>query len=520
MRSLPDRVDRMRAQNRESVAFVKLPFILIAFHLAALPALYAGWYVDNSAAAAHLKGSKTLGPYPTRAAAQAVVDANNGYGMRVMPNGSDDATPGGTAAPAPAAAGHEFDNTINQAISAGISGQISGADAVGLVGIGLIGNAMFAPQTVDPAAQQRALAAQRAAALAAQEAAAAAAAAQAEAAAAAERKRQAKLARLRGLLKTDTFDGDRGGDLLLKGVAVASDGELARDAKGKLTLKPVDDESAGELVHDAKGKLALKSSDEDLKPAGTRAAANSGEADAPPSDTAPMVVDLRGTAQAATDPTSPIMPVAEPGPGVAQSGAPGAPAPAAAPVAGGAGLREMQEASAAYHQSRSDEPTIRNVALPEIQDEPRSMVQKARQMARDAGYDALGDASFSLIEKIPGVATTKGVYDDFQEMNASLTGVTDDFGNLFMDHAYSAIEDLGSPGNLNGLPEEHFQQLNKRGKEAEYSLRRDAIDKAYSGYESKQQQDEDLAGRGDDVSTVVPVNFRNSNISSPFPLRP
>lgn len=60
-----------------------------------------------------------------------------------------------TTPTAPVAAGHEFDSTINQAVSAGLSGKISGGDAVGFVGLGILGNALFAPNTVDPAEQQR-----------------------------------------------------------------------------------------------------------------------------------------------------------------------------------------------------------------------------------------------------------------------------------------------------------------------------------------------------------------------------
>ncbi|MDZ4660621.1 MAG: hypothetical protein SGJ18_03265 [Pseudomonadota bacterium] len=55
----------------------------------------------------------------------------------------------------PAAAGHQLDKNIGDAVSAGISGQISGADAVGLVGLGLMGNALLAPKAVETP-QQRA----------------------------------------------------------------------------------------------------------------------------------------------------------------------------------------------------------------------------------------------------------------------------------------------------------------------------------------------------------------------------
>lgn len=44
-----------------------------------------------------------------------------------------------------AAAGHEMDEHIGKAISAGISGDISATDAVGLASLGLLGNALLAP---------------------------------------------------------------------------------------------------------------------------------------------------------------------------------------------------------------------------------------------------------------------------------------------------------------------------------------------------------------------------------------
>jgi hypothetical protein len=56
---------------------------------------------------------------------------------------------GGTAGAAatPAAAGHEMDGHIANALSAGMSGQISGTDALGLASMGILGNALLAPST-------------------------------------------------------------------------------------------------------------------------------------------------------------------------------------------------------------------------------------------------------------------------------------------------------------------------------------------------------------------------------------
>ncbi len=68
--------------------------------------------------------------------------------------------------------GHELDQHIQNAISAGINGKISPGDAAGLVGLGLIGNALLAPSVPLTPEQQAAQAeAQRQSAIRAQEAA-------------------------------------------------------------------------------------------------------------------------------------------------------------------------------------------------------------------------------------------------------------------------------------------------------------------------------------------------------------
>jgi hypothetical protein len=80
---------------------------------------------------------------------------------------ASDATPDGSAS-----AGHEMDSHIANAISAGVSGNLSGGDATVLVGLGLLGNALLAPSSSNPAQEaaymeqqaerQRALEAQKA----------------------------------------------------------------------------------------------------------------------------------------------------------------------------------------------------------------------------------------------------------------------------------------------------------------------------------------------------------------------
>lgn len=123
-----------------------------------------------------------------------------------------------------------------------------------------IGSAIHKQLFGDPQeAQQRALAQQRAAQIAAVEA---------------ERKKQEDFNRLRGSLKLDNFDGDRGG-LLLKGVDVDSGA------------------SHVPLLAGSGNELGLKLGDDELMPQGTRAYANNGDGGANAPNTDPMVVDLR-----------------------------------------------------------------------------------------------------------------------------------------------------------------------------------------------------------------------------------
>ncbi len=100
------------------------------------------------------------------------------------------------------------------------------------------------------------------------------------AAAEAARKKNEDFSRLRGMLKLDSFDGDSGGGLVLKGVDVGSGGGLA--------LK----------LDDSGNEPGLKF-DDDLKPLSTRASANSGPANSPAPHTDPMVVDLRNLKKSA-----------------------------------------------------------------------------------------------------------------------------------------------------------------------------------------------------------------------------
>jgi len=81
----------MRQHHRTLPILRAVSLALGAALLCAPHRAHAGWYVDASLAAAHLGGPSTYGPFPTRAAAQAYVDANKGYGLAIKDGGFDDA---------------------------------------------------------------------------------------------------------------------------------------------------------------------------------------------------------------------------------------------------------------------------------------------------------------------------------------------------------------------------------------------------------------------------------------------
>ena len=53
----------------------------------------------------------------------------------------------GTGAAGAPQAGHELDKNIGDALAAGMQGKISAGDTVGLVSLGVLGNAILAPNT-------------------------------------------------------------------------------------------------------------------------------------------------------------------------------------------------------------------------------------------------------------------------------------------------------------------------------------------------------------------------------------
>jgi tetratricopeptide (TPR) repeat protein len=159
----------MRPSKKLRIPSASLLLLLCALHIVPRAAAQVSCVVTyncrSSQCAAAVGGPRTLN-YPNE---QACIDAAKTVGDGKIAScscGSPTApASGASTVVAPVAPGHEFDNTIHQAIAAGVAGKVSPGNAVGLIGLGLLGNALFAPKTtnpVQPEAQQQAnLAAQQ-----------------------------------------------------------------------------------------------------------------------------------------------------------------------------------------------------------------------------------------------------------------------------------------------------------------------------------------------------------------------
>jgi hypothetical protein len=66
-------------------------------------ALSASWYIDSRVAAEHLGGPSRMGPYATRAQAEAVIAANPNMGLKLIPGGFDDVSSASPSAGNPSA---------------------------------------------------------------------------------------------------------------------------------------------------------------------------------------------------------------------------------------------------------------------------------------------------------------------------------------------------------------------------------------------------------------------------------
>lgn len=159
----------MRPSKKLRIPSASLLLLICTLHMAPRAAAQVSCVVTyncrSSQCAAAVGGPRTLN-YPNE---QACIDAAKTVGDGKIAScscGSPAASAAGAStAVAPVAPGHEFDNTIHQAVAAGIAGKVSPGNAVGLIGLGLLGNALFAPKTTNPvqpeAQQQVNLAAQQ-----------------------------------------------------------------------------------------------------------------------------------------------------------------------------------------------------------------------------------------------------------------------------------------------------------------------------------------------------------------------
>ncbi len=126
-------------------------FTLMVF-IFSTPSAFAGWMANADFTSCprqyypNLSGQE--GPFDSESACNArVAQAKQGdkaVCIRYLCVNQAGAASSGSGASA--AAGHELDGHISNAVSAGMNGQISGTDTVGLVSMGLLGNALLAPK--------------------------------------------------------------------------------------------------------------------------------------------------------------------------------------------------------------------------------------------------------------------------------------------------------------------------------------------------------------------------------------
>ena len=185
----------------------------------------------------------------------------------------------------------------------------------------------------------------------------------------------------------------------------------------------------------------------------------------------------------------------------------------------GTGLTQLQQANNAYRQSHSDVPKVEFKPLPGKPDEPQSLVQKAREMAKDAGRDyAYGEAKTFIIDKIPGAAIAKELYDKRKQMASPIQTIAGNAIEGFKNDATEAAAESGSAGTDSGLAEKHWQQFHKMGEDAIETAKKALKEILKSDLKSKFDQDNKQIVSGDDSPNVRPV--RAIDIPSPFPLRP
>jgi hypothetical protein len=128
----------MRPSKKLRIPSASLLLLICTLHMAPRAAAQVSCVVTyncrSSQCAAAVGGPRTLN-YPNE---QACIDAAKTVGDGKIAScscGSPAASAAGAStAVAPVAPGHEFDNTIHQAVAAGIAGKVSPGNAVGLIG--------------------------------------------------------------------------------------------------------------------------------------------------------------------------------------------------------------------------------------------------------------------------------------------------------------------------------------------------------------------------------------------------
>lgn len=129
--------------------YVNVVIIALGLTLSGGHAL-AGWVANadySSCPSSYRSGDRSEGPFGSESACLArvrEVEASQRMSCVRFSCRDQGGSSGSSASPQ---AGHEMDQHIGTAISAGISGDISATDTVGLVGMGLIGNALLSPGT-------------------------------------------------------------------------------------------------------------------------------------------------------------------------------------------------------------------------------------------------------------------------------------------------------------------------------------------------------------------------------------
>lgn len=119
--------------------------LLIGLAVVAPQACFAGWYIDASTPSKWLGGPSRLGPYSTRAQAEAVLRASPNYGLKIIPGGFDDTGSGGGSTFTPTPTGNFTPQQQLMLQGASIFGQMLGNE---------LGKALRGPSAEEVEAQR------------------------------------------------------------------------------------------------------------------------------------------------------------------------------------------------------------------------------------------------------------------------------------------------------------------------------------------------------------------------------